>query len=105
MTTMTANELAQRRLHNDAQKRYNKTPEGRETCRNATAKYRDKNPLKIWARQQVYNALRRGEIKKEPCSKCGADKAHAHHGDYTKPLDIEWLCAKCHTVHHEEQGK
>jgi hypothetical protein len=37
-----------------------------------------------------------------PCSICGEQKTiHAHHDDYTKPLDVIWLCRK----HHQERHK
>lgn len=37
------------------------------------------------------------------CDACGASgRLHAHHEDYARPLEIEWLCASCHrTVHWE----
>jgi hypothetical protein len=54
----------------------------------------------------IHNRLARGElVRPSHCNRCGkADvKAsdgrstiHAHHNDYSKPLDVEWLCAKCH---------
>ncbi len=27
-------------------------------------------------------------------------KVHAHHHDYSKPLDVEWLCKDCHWQQH-----
>jgi ribosomal protein S27AE len=88
-----------------AQKRYRQTPDGREQARKQSEKYRNNNPLKIRARQILYNALRRGDIKKAPCEDCGSDKAQAHHEDYSRPLDVKWKCARCHTDHHLGDAK
>lgn len=59
------------------------------------------NPAKIIARQQVSNCIRDGKMKKQPCSVCGSENAQAHHTDYSKPLDVVWLC----TVHHFKQHR
>lgn len=61
---------------------------------------RVQNELKHSARQLVRNAVRRGEIKKpSKCQSCGVKtRLQAHHDDYTKPLDVVWLCAFCHGV-------
>lgn len=61
-------------------------------------KYRAKYPEKTKAHNAVSNAIREGKMKSEPCF-CGA-KAHAHHDDYSKPLDVIWLCPKHHSEHH-----
>lgn len=54
----------------------------------------------------VRNAIKRGElVRPSACQRCGCVPAptsdgraaiQAHHHDYDKPLDVEWICAKCH---------
>jgi len=41
-------------------------------------------------------------IKPDQCSSCGrTDKRiEGHHSDYTKPLEVEWLCSTCHKRVH-----
>jgi hypothetical protein len=36
--------------------------------------------------------------------RCGEPKVHAHHEDYSRPLDVTWLCQKCHVQRHVELG-
>jgi hypothetical protein len=58
------------------------------------------------ARHKVHSALRRGDIvRPASCQRCGAGGStsdgrayiHAHHHlGYESPLDVEWLCPKCH---------
>ena len=54
-------------------------------------------------RTKVYNdvrhAIERGELTPQPCENCG-EKAEAHHDDYSKPLDVRWLCRPCHAIEH-----
>lgn len=38
--------------------------------------------------------LRRGVITRQPCQGCGGE-AQMHWEDYSKPLEITWLCAPC----------
>lgn len=61
---------------------------------------RKRNQAKFKARSVVNNAKRDGKIKPAPCANCGKKKTQAHHTDYTKPLEVVWLCAKCHTFAH-----
>lgn len=37
------------------------------------------------------------------CERCGAERhLRRHHADYTKPLEIEVLCQKCHAKEHRQ---
>lgn len=57
---------------------------------------REAHPEMYAAHTAVGNALRDGRIKREPCVFCASEKVHGHHRDYSKPLDVVWLCPKCH---------
>jgi hypothetical protein len=48
--------------------------------------------------RQVRSALEKGIIVKEPCLICGNPKVEGHHKDYSKPLEVDWLCTKHHDV-------
>jgi hypothetical protein len=58
-------------------------------------------PNKRQAQNKVNNAVRDGRLIKTPCVVCGATHMiHGHHEDYSKPLDVIWLCAVHHQQHH-----
>ena len=53
------------------------------------------------AHNAVARALRNGTIERMPCCMCGtAEKIHAHHDDYLKPLEVMWLCVTHHKSRH-----
>lgn len=56
--------------------------------------------LKANCRSYANEYQRRGLLKPAPCAKCGAERAEKHHADYTKPLEVTWLCRSCHLAHH-----
>lgn len=58
--------------------------------------------MKDSARKIAYHTIKKGVLIKQPCEVCGEVKVDAHHDDYTKPLDIRWLCRKHHLAHHRE---
>jgi hypothetical protein len=63
---------------------------------------RHTTPEKRRARSAVLNELRGGRISPQPCEVCGVAKTEAHHDDYSRPLDIRWLCSSHHKRHHAE---
>ena len=71
------------------------------------ARYKRENPIKYGARTMVSNAVRDGKIiKPEGCEECGEIcHLHGHHDDYSKPLEVRWLCPPCHFAWHGEHGE
>lgn len=59
---------------------------------------------------ELGNAIRDGRIVPATrCEDCGHDfsefRREAHHDDYSKPLDVRWLCALCHGRRHRMEGE
>ena len=78
-----------------------------ERCRELRANDRSKHPERSnayrtpeqWrARNRVAYEIRCGRlVRPESCETCGiACRPHAHHHDYAKPIDVVWLCVRCH---------
>lgn len=62
---------------------------------------RKKYPLKEHARKAISMRLRDGSLIRQPCEECGSEEdIEAHHDDYSKPLEIRWLCRKHHLLAH-----
>jgi len=80
---------------------YAQTDEGKLAGNRAKALYRQRNPEKAKAHAMVARRIRAGHMTRKPCEKCGAtEKIHAHHDDYSKPLDVRWLCPAHHKADH-----
>ena len=61
--------------------------------------------LRVVANNALGNAVRDGRVTKPCCCRrCGSEPAswnlHGHHHDYSKPLDVEWICLACHAREH-----
>lgn len=63
-------------------------------------KYIDNNTDVSKSHSKVHAAIKQGRLVKKPCEICGEKIAEAHHDDYSKPLDVRWLCKKCHAKWH-----
>jgi hypothetical protein len=66
--------------------------------------WQENNPEKRDAAYQVNLEVSRGNIVRPTvCSECGQErKVVGHHDDYTKPLDVRWLCYSCHKIEHNK---
>jgi Zn finger protein HypA/HybF involved in hydrogenase expression len=79
---------------------------GKASRRASILRSRVEEPEKHIARNAVNNAIRRGKLERgSSCYFCGdTKKLQAHHHDYSKPLDVFWLCPKCHGKLHTVNG-
>lgn len=69
-------------------------------------RWRQKAEKRYKAQQAVKTALQTGRLEKWPgCAACRRKKdLEAHHYDYDRPLDVSWLCVKCHKAAHAIVG-
>lgn len=101
----TKTDVRKHRAENDSVREYDRRRGSRKTLGDLQ-KYRAENPEKYKAHSAVNSALRSGTlVKPEKCEDCGeTKKLHGHHDDYSKPLEVRWLCARCHSIFHAKYG-
>ena len=82
-----------------AVRKYRDSEKGKATMRRAFHKARKADPRKHAARVLVNTAVARGKLVKpdicqlnEGCS----GRLEAHHYDYSRPLEVVWVCRKHH---------
>ena len=100
-----AYEKARFKINEKARK--TRTDKHREIHRIAAANWRERNREKLEAYKITHKALRDGLLLRLNCEVCNSEISEAHHDDYTRPLDIRWLCSFHHGEHHrlERWGK
>jgi hypothetical protein len=53
------------------------------------------------ARGRLQDAVKAHKLRQLPCEGCGETEAvQGHHYDYMRPLDVIWLCGRCHGLYH-----
>jgi len=62
----------------------------------------DEDRLRDASRAAATAARRKGILVPQPCERCGETKVEMHHEDYSKPLEVVWLCHRCHFDRHTE---
>lgn len=74
----------------EARSSYRQTEEGKRA-----------NKEKLLAHAAVGRALKAGTLTRLPCEHCGFSyHTEGHHYDYSKPLEVTWLCKPCHESVH-----
>ena len=101
----TKADSAKHRLENIEEIRAYDRSRGNRQDKGYVKAYRDRYPNKYRAHVLVNNQVRAGNLASQPCEVCGALKTVAHHDDYSKPLNIRWLCQAHHKQRHAEHGE
>lgn len=79
---------------------YKKSSKARQSERKSKVKAAMANPLKARCKWNTKHYIRKGWLKKQPCQICNEQKTHAHHSDYNRPWDVQWLCSAHHRAWH-----
>ena len=77
---------------------YASTESGKASKSASMKKYLSMHPGRAKARTIFGHQLRIGAIVPMPCFVCGNGNTEGHHPDYSRPLDVVWLCIP----HHKE---
>lgn len=85
----------------NARKEYEKTEAGKKAKIKALQNYKEKHTERYYAQKALGNAIRDGKITKMACFICGNEQVQGHHPDYSRPLDVIWLCVKHHNEIHK----
>ena len=66
--------------------------------------FKSRPKLHVKANDALSNAIRcRRVIRAEACWHCGStERIEGHHVDYSRPLDVIWLCRSCHCKAHRQ---
>lgn len=105
--------------HSDIIKKYSSRPESKELIKaylkskdgkrsRAEINHRTNNkyPNSLKSTRAVTSAIKSGKLTRpNKCEECpSATNIQAHHDDYNKPLDVRWLCIKCHRLWHKSNN-
>lgn len=100
-----------RETHADEVREYdrNRGFRGGGVRRAARSSKRDRSvyPERAAARIALGNAVRDGRREKpDRCEECRepSPRIHGHHDDYSKPLEVRWLCSACHGAWHRAEN-
>jgi hypothetical protein len=79
-----------------------------EAKRRSGKAWKERNADKMRAHQRVRSALSSGTLTRpSACERCSRPcRPQAHHHDYNAPLEVEWICSRCHaSVHRKRDPK
>jgi hypothetical protein len=80
------------------------SPEYKVAAVERSMRWQENNPEKMECYRVYKAALSQGELVVGlNCEECGVeDGLVGHHEDYSKPLDVIWLCGDCHRKIHRK---
>ena len=82
------------RCKNERSKKYYATKKGKEVVIRTSVNYRKRYPERDYAYHRVL------KLEKGICEVCGSKNVHGHHPDYSKPVEVVWLCPLHHAQLH-----
>lgn len=84
--------------------KYRKKPDVKKKLKQKMKEYRANpdNAIKIKCNNAFNRAIKKGEIERQPCEKCGKPDALGHHDDYSEPLEVRWMCDEHHQEYHNQ---
>ena len=92
---------AEREYQHNYQAVYRRTTKARSAHQRHNRKFEAKHPDRQPANNRLNKAVQKGFLIRSSCDICGTtERIEAHHDDYSKPLDIRWLCERHHKEHH-----
>jgi len=68
----------------------------RETHPNYNSDWMQDNKVIHPLKTKAHNIANRANLTRQPCEVCGDPNTYMHHDDYSKPLEVRWLCPKHH---------
>lgn len=84
-----------------ADQKRNSTPERIAHLTANSARWRREHPEAVSAHNKIARAIKSGKLVRGPCEQCPpgtVGRVHGHHDDYSKPLDVRWLCPRHHAA-------
>src|SRR3990167_11187577 len=86
-----------------ARTRYRRSEKSRAARRAWASRKHKRDPVyrfKVKARGLTAAAIGVGVLIPRPCEDCGSTDVQAHHTDYSRPLEVRWLCVAHHRAVH-----
>src|SRR3990167_2067628 len=81
-------------------RKHRPTPERKRMAYEASQRWEAKNRQKRKTHLILKKAIKYGKLKREPCKVCGEERTDGHHEDYSKPLEVIWVCRQHHKDLH-----
>ncbi len=81
--------------------RWHQSEHGKEMARVRRAERYASNKERYKAKEMIERLINKGIIRRQPCVQCGKENSQGHHPDYSKPLEVVWLCQ----LHHSEEHR